>query len=1207
MKCTKFKYSLLLLVLMAMLFNMACNSETKGEFKPKLYYTIEGVVVNPAGTAQENVRVEVTDYTMTNSGESKPTDFFGTQTDADGAFSLQVISINKLDKVALKFSKDGNTPNYLNVGVTEGQTVETRAVLQPVGGFQTIDATADTTTTSGGASVTISANTVVDAAGAKVSAARVSVTAIDTTAERSLLPGDLYSTDGGSLKLFSTLGMIEIVVQDGEGNPLYLASGATASISIPVGALAGSNPPSTVGLWYYNGENAKWELEGDLTLNAQGTAYDGTVSHFSIFNAGKTYDATYVKGSVIDQAENKVYGANVSFFTGVFSDNGIWQANYVTGPEGNFPSILLTDLSGVVPDDMHGYIPLPANTELTIYIKYINPDNNEAFEHSEKITTGAAGETTTFEPVVLQLATDAIVTGTVFYDNGQPASGMWFYFRDATNTNTLKLGQVNADGDLVNVNGFTATTDKNIPVPKETEGLVFISSGPPDASIPIVSWFVNGNGVLDFAAGSDTMKKFTTGIAGETYNFEITLHAQGSAGPVVVDNAYVNGIAKLEDGSFAPEGSLIFFNTTVLGNPVIYRAQVGANGVFPDPNGELPTVLINGEYYVELATEKTYTVSIYDYATDPTNPEELFTYSYTSVKKDLTDYVTIGPNTTVSGRVYYDGKLGADLLVTFTKVDAVTECITDTNDPDYDPECKVDVPVTAITDATGAYSVALEINTKYTVTVSTHDGSTPLDTLKTFLYTSNTDASDSEPPPITIGAAYVPAATVSGTVVYDGALGADLLVTFTKTTQSIGDEPVYAYTDVKGKYSDDLEPATQYTVTVSEHDAVGNATTQLYPSADFPAPGGALLFTSSDIDSNITGEEDVLNIQIGAGLKTNFPYTPFLPDGSAGVGGTLMNADGTPAAVGTLFYFLPEGGNPQFDAVWAIVNDANGTYFAADATFAATEYPVALTPESVYTVSTFSFVDFSSAEINSGFTTGGAGIVQTVSLTIPAEGEVPSDDAYATGTLMNADGTPAAVGTLFYFLIEGGNPQFDAIWAIVNDADGKYYAADATFASTGDPVPLAPESVYTVSTFSFVDFSSTEINTGFTSGGAGVVQTVSLAIPAEGEVPSDDAYATGYLLNANGTPAAVGTLFYFLPEGGNPQFDAIWAIVNDADGKYYAADATFASTGDPVPLAPESVYTVNTFSFVDFSSTEINAGFTSGGAGIVKTLLLTIP
>ncbi len=1244
MKCTKFKFSLLLIVLMAMVFTMACKTKSSGEFKPKLYYTIDGVVKTITGANLQNVRVEVKDYTMENSSASKPTGTFATLTDADGEFSLEIIAYDRLDKVSLEFTRDGYTPNHLTVGVMQDQTITISAVLQTSGSFQVIDATADTTVTgSGGASVTISANTLRTAAGAAVTGARVSVTGVDTTARLDLLPGELYGFDNGSLKLFSTYGMIEIKVQDGEGNPLKLASGATATISIPVGEIVGTNPPATTNLWYYDKDGAQWLPQpGSLTLNNAGTAYEGTITHFSIFNAGNKYDATFIKGNVVDQAGNGIYNAEVSIFTSLFSNYGVWQTKYTTGPDiGEWPSILNTDLSGVVPENMKGYIPVPAGLELNVYIKYINKkDNNKLFECRSgqpapaegvedtrkpcemPFVTGAAGASTIYTgaPVVFETATDVIINATVKFEDGTAGAGLWFYFWTATSwpgtSGPTAWGVTDANGNLTVQSGWGAGTDKNFPVSKETEFFMHVSNawgGKP--GIPVKSWFITPPvgavtvppvAVIGGEEQANT-RAWTSGLAGEIYRFEITLVKQSTGGPVETPYSYVRGTAYLENGSVAPKGSWVIFAGTYSGTPVLYRAQVGDNGVFPDPNGNFDVEQVAGQYYVKMAAKIKYTVTLADYATNPTSPVILASYEYTSPEKDTTGTLTVGPNTTVSGRVYRNGTIGNDLLVTFTKVNAVTECITDKNDPDYDEDCKVDVPVTAVTDTTGFYSVKVEVNTKYTVTVSEYatidNKKVATNILYTYVYTSNADASPDTDENITIGVTYKPIATVNGTVVYDGKLGDDLYVRFAKVTPNAGDQPVYAITDGDGKYSANLSPATQYIVTVYE-DYYGDP---IYPSVTFPGPGGGnLLFTTSNIDTNIDGKTDKLDIQIGKGMEEN-PYTLSLPVGKAGVGGTLKNADGTPAAIGTLIYFLKDGGNPQTDAIWAIVNDDKGTYFATTSSFAATKNPVALDPATTYSVRYLNFTTFATTILNTGFTSDSAGLLQTVLVAFPETGASPSTKAYATGTLKNADGTPAAIGTLIYFLKDGGNPQTDAIWAIVNDDKGKYFATTSSFAATGNPVALDSATTYSVRYLNFTTFATTVLNAGFTSGGAGVQQTVLVAFPETGASPSTKAYTTGVLLNANGTPAAIGTLIYFLKDGGNPQTDAIWAIVNDDKGKYFATTSSFAATGNPVALDSATTYSVRYLNFTTFATTVLNAGFTSGGAGVEQTLIVAFP
>jgi len=778
MKCTKFKYSLLFIVLMIIGFTSACK-ESSGDYNPKLYYTIEGVVKNINDDTLQDVRVEVTDYAMDNNA-SKPTDIFATLTDEDGAFSLEVIAYDRVESVSLKFSRDGYTTNYLTTGVMQDQTVEITSVLQTMSSFRSITATEDNTVTgSGGASVTISANTLVNAAGSIVSTARVSVTAIDTTANIDLLPGDQYGMENGSLKIFTTYGMIEIAAKDGEGDPLYLASGATATISIPLGEIAGTNPPATASMWYYNEESAEWLPQGSLTLNGTGTAYEGTVSHFSIFNAGITRDATYLKARVVDQAGDPIYGTEVSIFTDLFSDDGIWQASYTSGPEGYVPSILDTGLSGIVPDSMDGYLPLPANAELNVRLKYIKPDaadppvlNEDLFicrsgqpaptegvEDTRQLcempfVSGDAGasELYTGEPVVFELEKNAFVTGTVKYENGDPAANLWLYFLDPEDNNsTIKLGHIDNDGNIENVTGsfpWFNYTGEDLPLPAETSGIMLVSTGSPTSGVGVASWFVNTSGVLDFypdySGGDNIAKIYTSGMKGETDNFEITLSGGGDTGPVDTSTpmSYVSGIATLGDGVLAPAGSWVVFSGSYASTPIVVRAQVASDGTFPDQAGPFAVESIGGEYYVPLPAETDFWVTIQDVVTDPVNPDILFTYEYTSAAEDATDNIIISAKAKVIGTINDENNAPLeDVMVSFVETEPE-------EDPDNEGEYLDPDTVTVYTDASGNFGseaspVSLKFDTQYTVTVSYYqtvgNQKLPTDDIWVFYYTSKTD------------------------------------------------------------------------------------------------------------------------------------------------------------------------------------------------------------------------------------------------------------------------------------------------------------------------------------------------------------------------------------------------------------------------------------------------------------------------------------
>jgi hypothetical protein len=378
-----------------------------------------------------------------------------------------------------------------------------------------------------------------------------------------------------------------------------------------------------------------------------------------------------------------LYNAEVSIFTSLFSNEGVWQTKYATGPDkGEWPSILNTDLSGIVPENMKGYIPIPAGLELNVYVKYINQkDNNKLFEcRSGKpapgegvadtrkacempFVSGAAGASTVYTgaPVVFETATDTIINATVKFEDGTAGAGLWFYFWTATSwpgtTGPTAWGVTDTNGNLTVRSGWGAGTDKNFPVSKETEFFMHVSNawgGKP--GIPVKSWFITP------PAGAVTVppvtviggeeqpntRTWTSGLAGEVYKFEITLIKQSTGGPVETPYSYVRGTAYLADGSIAPKGSWVIFAGTYSGTPVLYRAH-GDNGVFPDPTGNFDVEQVNGQYYVKMAAKIKYTVTLADYQTNPTTPVILASYEYTSPEKDTTGDLTVGPNTTVSG------------------------------------------------------------------------------------------------------------------------------------------------------------------------------------------------------------------------------------------------------------------------------------------------------------------------------------------------------------------------------------------------------------------------------------------------------------------------------------------------------------------------------------------------------------------------------
>jgi hypothetical protein len=117
------------------------------------------------------------------------------------------------------------------------------------------------------------------------------------------------------------------------GASLDLNDGATSTIRIPVSSRS-DDIPATMPLFHFDTEAGIWRQEGTATL--QGTEpnryYEGTVTHFTTWNADVLYSSVNVTGCVVDGNGEPVAGANVTSegkdYTG--------RASVFTDADGNF-------------------------------------------------------------------------------------------------------------------------------------------------------------------------------------------------------------------------------------------------------------------------------------------------------------------------------------------------------------------------------------------------------------------------------------------------------------------------------------------------------------------------------------------------------------------------------------------------------------------------------------------------------------------------------------------------------------------------------------------------------------------------------------------------------------------------------------------------------------------------------------------------------
>ncbi|MDQ0083562.1 uncharacterized protein YfaP (DUF2135 family) [Variovorax boronicumulans] len=254
----------------------------------------------------------------------------------DGSYSLAEIPPNA--SVLLSFSKAGMVPQSRATAALSGSGASTvvNVPMLPVAVTETFDGQSahDVVVPGSTAMVRVSANSLRrpdgSAPGGLVTAR---VTPIAPASDVNVMPGNyLAATDGGSAPMES-FGALDASFTDADGTPLNLAAGTSATVRIAPSSRAGTLPPS-VPLFFYNTATGLWVQEGSATL--QGTApnqyYEGTVTHFTTWNADQIYNTVRINGCVQDATGARVAGALVASegksYTG--------QATALTNANGEF-------------------------------------------------------------------------------------------------------------------------------------------------------------------------------------------------------------------------------------------------------------------------------------------------------------------------------------------------------------------------------------------------------------------------------------------------------------------------------------------------------------------------------------------------------------------------------------------------------------------------------------------------------------------------------------------------------------------------------------------------------------------------------------------------------------------------------------------------------------------------------------------------------
>jgi len=261
------------------------------------------------------------------SGATVKTEIGTTTTAVDGKFSVPAPAG---DRTIVHVEANGFAEAFPVARVTSGQTTNLGVKLVPTGATTMVSvAESDTVSVPNSpARVTIPADGLVPQTGGRpAETVAVSLTPINPAIDPNLMPGGFNGipVSGGAAQPIESFGAMLVDIRDSAGTRYTLASGKTSTIHIPLGTQS-ANPPATVSLWFFDETAGVWKEEGTATL--QGTApdqyYEGTVAHFSYWNADITTERIFVTGCVKDANGQPVANAIVRTegidYTGVATD-----------------------------------------------------------------------------------------------------------------------------------------------------------------------------------------------------------------------------------------------------------------------------------------------------------------------------------------------------------------------------------------------------------------------------------------------------------------------------------------------------------------------------------------------------------------------------------------------------------------------------------------------------------------------------------------------------------------------------------------------------------------------------------------------------------------------------------------------------------------------------------------------------------------------
>jgi len=187
-----------------------------------------------------------------------------------------------------------------------------------------------------------------------VYAAYIDPTAADIS---SRVPGSFMANDKDGNRVFlSSYGMVAVELESSTGEKLQIKPGSTALLTTPIPSSRQATAPGTIALWYIDKTTGLWMEEGAATK--QGSAYVGTVKHFSFWNCDIAVTAVMISATLKTLNGQPLVNAQVAI-----------KANEYGAASGYTDS--LGQVSGLVPGSVNLTLEVKDDCGTSIYSKNI--------------------------------------------------------------------------------------------------------------------------------------------------------------------------------------------------------------------------------------------------------------------------------------------------------------------------------------------------------------------------------------------------------------------------------------------------------------------------------------------------------------------------------------------------------------------------------------------------------------------------------------------------------------------------------------------------------------------------------------------------------------------------------------------------------------------------------------------------------------------